>query len=194
MYSAENLCPENTSTIYYSFSTVELHSTALVAFKQLTKQFLQEFQTLSDVGAIRKWLESYFNDEIDDNLDFSASTVDFLFSKLESSSAFNCLNPKILEHLANKSGIKKLADSVRHYEERFLNRKVQDLFPIKGIKIVGKYITSEEDAESVAALVEQEITIRQLQHMCVPRLLNGTLTLDCGSHSPSFYLSYKVIN
>jgi len=172
------------------FSTIELQLIS-TAFHQLTEQFLEELQKLPKVAVIGEWLKSYFNEE---NLDFSASTLVPLFTKLKSSSAFNYLNPKILEYLAKKSGIKHLIDSVRHYEKKFLNRKVQDFIPIGCIKVVGKYITSEEIAKSVtAALLEQEIPVRQLQHICEPRLINSILTLDCGSHSPSFYLSYKVI-
>lgn len=158
------------------------------------EKFSQEFQKLPNVALIIKWLEVYFSDEVGEHLNFRASTVNSLFIELEASSAFNYLNPRMLDFLAIKLGFKCLNDSVRHYEERFLNRKMQDLILIDDLKIVGKYITSKKVAESVAAsLVQQEITIRQLQHMCTLRLLNNAVTLDCGSHSPSFYLSYKVI-
>ena len=52
---------------------------------------------------------------------------------------------------------------------------------------------SKEDVELISSLLQDEVTLRQLQHICIPRWLdNETLTLDCGTRLPEFYTLFKV--
>jgi len=69
--------------------------------------------------------------------------------------------------------------------------KLQDIS--KNVNIVGKHV-SKEDAELIYSLLQDEVTLRQLQHIFIPKWIDDeTLTLDCGTHLPQFYSSFKVV-
>jgi len=157
-------------------------------FEKLISEFLEEFRKLN-YGDTTSWFKPFFDSDV--LLHFP--TMDDLFKSLKSSPVFNYLNPKPLKYLASKSGISKLSDSVRNYEEIYLSGMLQDFLPtMKEVEVVGKKISKQASKSITAAITKQDITISQLQHMFIPRLSNNKLTLDCGLHSAKFYFSYKV--
>lgn len=158
-------------------------------YKNLTDKFLKEFRKLN-YATVAEWCKPFLGNDFP----LKFSTMDELFNILESSSVFNFLYPKPLKYLGIKSGIRNLIDAVRNYEETHLSRKLQDiLLMLKEIKVEGKNLSEEDSKSVIPALLEQEITISQLQHIFIPRLSRDkVLTLDCGSHSVKFYHSYKV--
>ena len=80
--------------------------------------------------------------------------------------------------------------SVKNYEEKISGLKLQDI--AKKVNIVGEYLT-KEDTESIYLLLQDEVTLRQLQHIFMPKWIdNETLALDCGTHLPEFYTLFKV--
>lgn len=150
---------------------------------------MQELSKPNDIciATIGQHCKSYCDD---DNFNLNVSTAKELFALLKSSSSYNFLNTRLLKHLANQSGIEGLKESVKRYEENISGLKLQDIS--RKINIIGEHI-SEEDTELISSLLQDDVTLRQLQHICVPRWLDGeTLTLDCGTHLPEFYRMFKV--
>ena len=149
---------------------------------------MQEFSKSNIcVTTIGQWCKSYFCDK---NLNLNVSSVKELFASLKSSSLYNSLNTSFLKLLANKSGIESLRESVNRYEEKISGLKLHDIS--KKVNIVGEHL-SNEDAELIYSLLQDEVSLRQLQHICIPRWLDSeTLTLDCGTHLPEFYTLFKV--
>ena len=95
-----------------------------------------------------------------------------------------------MKHLANKSGIESLREHVKMYEEKISGLTLQDIS--KKVNVIGEHL-SEEDVELISSLLQDEVTLRQLQHICIPRWLdNETLTLDCGTRFPEFYTFFTV--
>ena len=122
----------------------------------------------------------------------SIFSVKELFDSLKSSSFYNFLSTRFLKHLANKSGKENLKKSVTRYEEKIAGFKLQDISK-KKVNIVGEHL-SKEDAELIYSLLQDEVTLRQLQHIFIPKWIDSeTLTLDCGTHLPEFYSSFKVV-
>ena len=159
------------------------------AFDSLTDEFVQEFSKSNDVSitTIGQWCKSYYHDE---NLNLNVSSAKELFASLKSSSIYTFLNTRLLKHLANKSGLQNLMDSVKKYEEKISGLKLQDIS--KKVNIVGEHL-SKEDTEWIFSLLQDEVTLRQLQHIFIPKWLdNETLALDCGTHLPEFYSLFKV--
>ena len=150
---------------------------------------MQEFSNSKDISVttIGQWCKSFYHDE---NLDLNVSSAKALFASLKSSSYYTFLNTRLLKHLANKSGLQCLMQSVENYEEKISGLKLQDI--PKKVNIVGEYLT-KEDTESIYLLLQDEVTLRQLQHIFIPKWIdNETLTLDCGTHLPEFYTLFKV--
>lgn len=150
---------------------------------------MQEFSNSKDINVttIGQWCKSFYHDE---NLSLNVSSVKTLFASLKSSSFYTFLNTRLLKHLANKSGLQCLMQSVENYEEKISGLKLQDI--PKKVNIVGEYLT-KEDTESIYLLLQDEVTLRQLQHIFIPKWIdNETLTLDCGTHLPEFYALFKV--
>ena len=149
---------------------------------------MQEFSNSNDVNVttIGQWCKSFY----DENLNLNVSSAKELFASLKSSSFYTFLNTRLLKHLANKSGLPNLIKSVKNYEEKISGLKLQDI--AKKVNIVGEHLT-KEDTESIYLLLQDEVTLRQLQHIFIPKWIdNETLTLDCGTHLPEFYTLFKV--
>ena len=150
---------------------------------------MQEFSECDDIciTSIGQWCKSYWDDE---SLNLNVSSAKELFASLKSSSYYTFLNTRLLKCLANKSGKESLRESVKRYEEQISGLKLQDI-PRK-VNVIGDNL-SKEDVELISLLLQDEVTLRQLQHICIPRWLdNETLTLDCGTHLPEFYTLFKV--
>ena len=149
---------------------------------------MQEFSKCDiNITVIGQWCKSYCGDE---NLNLNISSAKELFATLKSSSVCDFLNTRLLKHLANKSGTGNLIECVKKYEKKISGLKLQDIS--KNVKVVGTHL-SEEDADLIYSLLQDGITLRQLQHICIPRWLGGdTLTLDCGTRLPEFYKLFKV--
>ena len=95
-----------------------------------------------------------------------------------------------MKHLANKSGIESLRECVKTYEEKISGLTLQDIS--KKVNVIGEHL-SDADVELVSSLLQDEVTLKQLQHICIPRWLdNETLTLDCGTRLPEFYAFFTV--
>ena len=159
------------------------------AFEELTEYFVQEFSQSSDIciANIAQWCKSYCNVE---NLNQNASSAKDLFASLKSSSSYNFLNTGLMKHLANKSGIESLQECVNRYEEKISGLTLQDIS--RKVNVIGEHL-SEEDVELISSLLQDEVTLRQLQHICIPRWLDDeTLTLDCGTRLPEFYRLFTV--
>ena len=151
---------------------------------------MQEFSKPNNtcITAIAQWCKSYYDDE---NLNLSLSSTKELFVSLKSSSFYNFLNTRLLKCLANNSGIESLMKSVKSYEEKISGLKLQDISS-KQVNVIGEHL-SENDGKWICSLLQDEVTLMQLQHICIPRWLNSeTLTLDCGTHLPEFYTLFKV--
>ena len=159
------------------------------AFEELAEDFVQEFSYCSDIHipTIAQWCKSYCNDE---NLNLNASSAKDLFASLKSSSSYNFLNTGLMKHLANKSGIESLRECVKKYEENISGLTLQDI--TRKVNVIGEHLT-KEDVELISSLLQDEVTLKQLQHICIPRWLdNETLTLDCGTRLPEFYTFFTV--
>ena len=152
---------------------------------------MQEFSLCDDIciTSIGQWCKSYCDDE---NLNLNVSSAKELYASLKSSSSYTFLNTRLLKYLANKSGNESLRESVKtlkRYEEQISGLKLQDI-PRK-VNVIGDNLS--KDVELISSLLQDEVTLRQLQHICIPRWLdNETLTLDCGTHLPEFYTLFKV--
>ena len=162
------------------------------AFDELTEDFVQEFTHCSDVciATIAQWCKSYCDDE---NLNLNDSLAKQLFASLKSSSFYNFLNTGLMKHLANKSGIESLRECVKRYEEKISGLTLQDISrKARKVNVKGEHL-SEEDVELISSLLQEEVTLRQLQHICIPTCLdNEPLTLDCGTRLPEFYTFFIV--
>ena len=171
----------------YFITDVSIYHEIEKTFDHLTEMFVQEFNKRDiSITVIGQWYKSYCNE----NLDLKVSSAKELFATLKSSSVCNFLNTRLLKHLANKSGARDLIESVKKYEEKISGLKLQDIS--KNVKIVGAHL-SEEDADLIHSLLRDEVTLRQLQHIFIPRWLGSeTLTLDCGTRLPEFYKLFKV--
>ena len=148
---------------------------------------MQEFSEYDDISitSIGQWCKSYCNDE---NLNVSSAKE--LFASLKLSPSYTFLNTGLLKYLANKSGKESLREFVKRYEEQISVFKLQDI-PRK-VNGIGDNL-SKEDVELISSLLQDEVTLRQLQYIFIPRWLdNETLTLDCGTHLPEFYKSFNV--
>ena len=159
------------------------------AFDELTEVFVQEFTHCSDIclATVAQWCKSHCGDE---NLKLNDSSAKELFASLKSSSFYNFLNTGLMKYLANKSGIGSLRKFVKRYEEKISGLTLQDVS--SKVNVIGEHL-SKEDVELISSLLQDEVTLRQLQHICIPRWLdNETLTLDCGTHLPEFYKFFTV--
>ena len=160
------------------------------AFEELTEDFVQEFSQSSDkcIAKIAQWCKSYCNDE---NLNLSASSaIKICLPSSLKSSSYNFLNTGLMKHLANKFGIESLRECVKRYEEKISGLTLQDI--TRKVNVIGEHL-SEEDVELISSLLQGEVTLRQLQHICIPRWFdNETLTLDCGTRLPEFYRLFTV--
>jgi len=146
------------------------------------------------IGQCRSYCTQHWHDENLNSSLFSVSSITQLFDALKSSPFYNFLNPRLLKHLAIKSTIKHLIDSVRDYEETYNSVKLQDLSFIREVKVTGDNIPEQDHGLVVSAMQEQGITIGQLQGMCTPRYLHlyDTVILDFGIDLPDFYHYIKV--
>ena len=150
---------------------------------------MQEFSKLNDINiiTISQWCKSYYHDE---NLNLNVSSAKELFASLKSSSFYTFLNTELLRHLANKSRLQILKESVKKYEEMISGIKLRDIS--KKVNIVGECLT-KEDTKLISLLLQDEVTLIQLQHICIPKWIDSEiLTLDCSTHLPEFYILFKV--
>ena len=150
---------------------------------------MQEFSQSSGIciAIVAQWCKSYCDDE---NLKLNDSSAKELFTSLKSSSSYNFLNTGLMKHLANKSGMESLRECVKRYEEKISGLRLQDVS--RKVNVIGEHL-SEEDVKQISSLLQDEVTLRQLQHICIPRWLNNeTLTLDCGTRLLEFYTYFTV--
>ena len=159
------------------------------AFDKLTEDFVQEFSHCSGIctTTIAQWCKPCCDDK---NLKLNDSSAKELFASLKSSSSYNFLNTELMKQLANKSGIENLRECVKRYEENLSGLTLQDI-SVK-VKVIGECL-SEEDVEHISSLLQDKVTLKQLQYICIPRWLdNEILILDCGIHLPEFYKFFIV--
>ena len=137
-----------------------------IAFKKLTNEFFKEFKKLysEDLTDVIRWCQEYCS-QYNMTVEFDYHSLNDLFKSINMLPYHNCLNPELLNHLAECSNIEYLIQSVRNYEETFAGFRLKDVTldmgeQIQEIKIIKK---DENCSELVTKLQEKDLTVGQLR-------------------------------
>ena len=183
---------------FVEFSNVRIVNIAS-SFKALTQYFMKVLQITSDHATVVKqcriYCKEHWNDEQFDLLLKNSASMEDLFHNLESSALYNFLNPGLLKHLAIMFEVKNLITTVKNYQENFNSIKLQDITFIRRTEVTGVNIPEKDRGIVASAMLQQGITIGQLQEMCTPTYLDlfRIIILDFGQNIPDFYHFIKVV-
>ena len=160
-----------------------------IAFMKLTDAFLKEFKTssLETITDIVGWFEDYCHQFKIAVPTLDTTSFNRLFQSFSMLPYHNCLNPELLHHLAERSGIECLIQSVRNYEDVFSYKKLKDLTldmgeQIQEIKVIKQ---GENCTKLVTKLREKDLTVGQL-HGLTAKLDERILYLKAGVTLPQW--------
>ena len=156
-------------------------------------------------NVVSGWCKEYVEHHWDgENFNWNVSSLKELFDMLNGSSYYNPLNPGLFKFLADKSGNTFLMNSLKNYDKIFSCAKIEGLYFIKNITVIGNNISESESTLIGNTLLDNKVTIGQLCNLCTPRvpdynvydLFNNasTLILDATEPLLEFYYSVKVCN
>ena len=156
-----------------------------IVFKRLTDVFLNILpsQKLPD---IIKWCQEYCS-VYNMKVEFNVCSLNDLFGLINMLPYHNCLNTELLHHLAVRSGIKCLIQSVKNYDETFSKLKLSDLALDMGEQIQEIQIIRQGQncSELVTKLENNDLTVGQLRGLTA-KLDEKVLYLRAGVAVPQW--------